>query len=191
MKLRNLFSIFGILALSALAASAQDSTIKSAGIYQIAGAPTSGTSEVQTITFGGTPTGGTFTLASGTNGRTSAAIAWSATNSTLVANTQAGLDALNAPGSGNTVVAVGTMTSGIGTLTVTFQGKLAKLDVPQLVPVSSLTGTSPTLAVTTTTAGVTATFRTATPGTILCDTVTPGLYFNSSATLYSPTWTSK
>jgi hypothetical protein len=31
--------------------------------YQSAGAPSAGTSEIQTLTIGGTPTGGTFTLA--------------------------------------------------------------------------------------------------------------------------------
>jgi hypothetical protein len=47
-------------------------------IQQFAGTPSAGTDEVQTITFGGTPTGGTFTLTF--QGVTTAAISWSATN---------------------------------------------------------------------------------------------------------------
>ncbi len=40
-----------------------------------AGAPSAGTSEVQTLTIGGTPTGGTFTIHF--EGFTSSAITWS------------------------------------------------------------------------------------------------------------------
>ena len=90
-----------------------------------------GTNEVQTLTFGGTPTGGTFTLTF--DGYTTAPISWSSTNATLVANIDAALEALPNIGAGGVTVAVGTMTNGIGTITVTFGGILAIMLVVQLV----------------------------------------------------------
>src|SRR5690349_13030962 len=89
-----------------------------------AGTPSAGTDEVQTITVGGTPTGGTFTLTF--QNRTTAAITWSATNNTLRDNVDAALEALPNIGTGGVTTAVGTMTAGIGTLTVTFAGNLTK-----------------------------------------------------------------
>lgn len=113
--------------------------------------------EVQTITFGGTPTGGTFKFSF--KGQTTAAISWNATNGTLVSNVDTALEALPAIGAGGVVTAVGTMTAGIGTLTVTFSGAtVAGAAQPQLVVAdNSLTGTTPTLAVAETTAGVSST----------------------------------
>jgi hypothetical protein len=90
--------------------------------YSSAGAPSAGTNEVQTITIGGTPDGGTFKLAFG--GFRTAAIPWSATNNTLRDNVDAALEALPSIGTGGVATAVGTMTAGIGTLTVTFSGGL-------------------------------------------------------------------
>src|SRR5436190_23792973 len=81
-----------------------------------AGAPGAGTSEVQTLTIGGTPTGGTFKIAF--DGFTTAAITWSATNATLLANIQAALDALPNVGTNGLVAAAGTLTAGIGTITL-------------------------------------------------------------------------
>src|SRR4051794_15606160 len=83
-----------------------------------AGVPGAGTSEIQTITIGGTPTGGTFRLRY--EGQTTANIPWNATNATLVASIDAALEALATVGTGNVTTAVGTMTAGIGTITVTF-----------------------------------------------------------------------
>lgn len=125
-------------------------------VYSSAGAPGAGTNEVQTITIGGTPTGGTFKL--GFNGWTTAAIAWSATNATLVANILAGLVALPSIGAAGVAVAVGTMTAGIGTITVTFNGgNVQRRAVPNITVVdNSMTGTAPTIAVAETTPGVNA-----------------------------------
>jgi hypothetical protein len=142
------------------------------------GAPTNGTSEIQRLTFGGTPSGGTFKLKF--RGRTTASITWSSTNNTLRDNVDAALEALSSIGADNVTVAVGTMTAGIGFLTITFAGDLAKLDVPPIaVALNSLTGSSPTLAVTTTTAGVTATRRNASDGDVLADTLNGAAYLNT------------
>lgn len=153
----------------------------------VAGAPVAGTDEVQTITFGGTPTGGTFKLAF--KGQTTAAISWSATNATLVSNIDTALEALTTIGSGNVTTAVGTMTAGIGTITVTFTGSLAKKAVPLISVFSNdLTGTAPTLAVAETTPGVDATSRGAPKGARLVDT-TNGIAYINTGTATIPTWT--
>jgi hypothetical protein len=155
--------------------------------YTSAGAPVAGTSEVQTITFGGTPTGGTFKLRF--DGFTTAAITWSATNNTLRDNVDAALEALPNIGTGGVTTAVGTMTAGIGTLTVTFAGNLAKKAVATItVTDNSLTGTSPTVAVVETTPGVDAAGRGAAPGATLVDT-TNGVAYINTGTALSPTWT--
>lgn len=152
-----------------------------------AGTPSAGTSEVQTITFGGTPDGGTFKLAF--DGQTTAAISWSATNNTLVANIDAALEALTNIGTGGVTTAVGTMTSGIGTITLTFAGALAAKAVNTVtVADNSLTGTSPTLAVAETTPGVDATYRGVGKGVLVVDT-TNGLLYINTGTAYSPTYT--
>lgn len=160
------------------------------GVYEglfSAGAPSNGTSEVQTLTIGGTPDGGTFKLAYA--GFTTAAIAWSATNNTLRDNVDAALEALPTIGAGNVTTAVGTMTAGIGTLTITFAAALGKLAVPTItVADNSLTGTSPTLAVAETTPGVDATARGAPKGATLTDTTNGELYINTG-TAQAPTWT--
>jgi hypothetical protein len=156
-------------------------------IFPSAGAPVNGTNEVQTITIGGTPTAGTFTLTY--DGFTTAPITWSATNGTLVANIDAALEALPNIGTGGVVTAVGTMTAGIGTIAVTFSGaNLAKRAVNTITSVSSLTGTSPTLAVTETTPGVRATALGTGKGGLLTDTTNGILYINTG-TAAAPTWT--
>ena len=157
------------------------------GPYENAGVPGAGTSEVQTLTIGGTPDGGTFKLAY--DGQITAAIAWSATNNTLRDNVDAALEALTNIGASGVAVAVGTMTAGIGTLTITFGGDLAKLAV-NLITVSenALTGTSPTLAVAETTPGVTADFRGAKKGALVTDVTNGKLYINTGTAL-APTWT--
>ena len=111
------------------------------------------TNEVQTLTFGGTITGGTFILAF--NGETTSAISWSSTNATLVSNIDTALGALaSVGGAGNVTTAVGTMTAGIGTITVTFVNDLGERNVPLMTKDSTnLTGTVPTLAVSLTTEG--------------------------------------
>lgn len=152
-----------------------------------AGAPSAGTDEVQTVTIGGTPTGGTFKLAY--KSKTTAAIAWSATNATLVANIDAALEALSTIGTGGVTTAVGTMTAGIGTITLTFVGPNAKKAVPLVTVVqNSMTGTAPTIAIAETTPGVSASHRGAAKGTIVTDTTNGKAYINTG-TATVPTWT--
>lgn len=102
--------------------------------------------EVQTITVTGTPTGGTYTLTYA--GQTTAAIAYNAT----AAAVQSALSALANIGSGNVTCAGGPHP---GTaVTATFTGALAGTDVSQMTATGSFTGgSSPTVTVTTTTAG--------------------------------------
>lgn len=189
--MKNILAIFAAIAF-ALPALAQDSTISSSQVYRYAGVPSSGTSEIDTLTIQSSTSGGTFTIAVA-DGRTTAAIAWSGTNATLVANVDAALESLNVIGTGGVTTAVGSMTAGIGTITITMAGKNAKRDMPALsIGTNSLTGgAAPTL--TTTTAGVAATFRNARPGELLVDTVTPDLYINDATTGGDagpgPTWT--
>lgn len=157
------------------------------GLFEFAGTPGAGTSEVQTITFGGTPDGGTFKLAF--DGQTTAAISWSATNNTLRDNVDTALEALTNIGTGGVTTAVGTMTAGVGTLTVTFAGNLTKQAVNTIsVADNSLTGTAPTLAVAETTPGVDADFRGAKKGALVTDT-TNGLLYINTGTALAPTWT--
>jgi hypothetical protein len=155
------------------------------GILENAGAPGAGTNEVQTLTIGGTPTGGTFTLALGA--QRTGAISWNATNATLIGNMNTALDAVF--GTASIVAAVGTMTNGIGTATLTFSGnEYAKTAQPLMTATNSLTGTSPTLALAETTPGVSATPYQAPKGALVSDTTNGKLYINSG-TAYSPTWT--
>jgi hypothetical protein len=152
-----------------------------------AGAPTAGTDEVQTITIGGTPTGGTFTLRY--RGRTTAPITWSSTNGTLIANIDAALEALDVIGTGGVTTAVGSMTAGIGTATVTFVGTNAKkAHETMTVGTNSLTGTAPTVAVAETTPGVNASHRGAPVGASLVDRTAGKAYINTG-TATVPTWT--
>jgi hypothetical protein len=159
---------------------------KTLGPFTFTEAPVAGTNEVQTITIGGTPTAGSFQLTF--KGQTTAAITWSATNNTLRDRVDAALEALTTIGADNVTTAVGTMTSGVGTLTVTFVSALGKKDMPLMTVRSALTGTSPTIAVTTTTPGVNATLRGAAPGALAIRTDTPLVYVNTG-TAIAPTWT--
>ena len=107
---------------------------------------TGSTNEVQTATISGTPTGGTFKLSF--RGAESAAIAYNAAAATV----QTALQALRSIGSGNVTVSG----SAGGPYTITFVGALAGQNVPLLVlSDNSLTGgTSPTVGIVQTTAGV-------------------------------------
>lgn len=160
------------------------------GVYEgwtSEGAPSNGTNEVQTLTIGGTPTGGTFKLKY--DGATTAAITWSATNATLLANINTALAALNNVGASGWTATAGTLTAGIGTILLTAGGNLAKLAVNTItVADNSLTGTSPTLAVAETTPGVTATARGAPIGGELTD-ITNGKAYINTGTALAPTWT--
>lgn len=157
------------------------------GGYQTAGAPVAGTNAIQTLTIGGTPTGGTFRLAF--EGFVTGDIAWSSTNNTLRDNVDAALEALPNIGASGVTTAVGTMTAGVGTLTITFAGNrglsvLADITVNN----NSMTGTAPTVGVATTTPGVGASARGAPKGATLVDT-TNGIAYINTGTALAPTWT--
>lgn len=108
--------------------------------------PSAGTNEVQSVTLT-SATGGTFTLSFG--GQTTAAIAFNAAASAV----QTALEALSTIGAGNVAV---TGAAG-GPYTVTFQNALGATDVAQMTASGALlTGTSPSVAVATTTPGVAA-----------------------------------
>ena len=94
--------------------------------------------EVQQLSFFGTIGGGSFTLTYGTN-LTTGPINWNATPAQLAANIQAGLNGIF--GSGNTLVAPTSAT----TYSITFQGLLAKANLPQLTVTNSLTGSNATV----------------------------------------------
>jgi hypothetical protein len=147
------------------------------GIRTSAGAPGAGTDEVQTLTIDAT--GGTFKLAY--DSQITASIAWSATNNTLRDNVDAALEALSNVGAGNVTTAVGTMTAGVGTLTITFTGALAKKAVNTItVNTNALTGTK-TLTIAETTPGVDAANRGAPLGALTVDTTNGILYQASTA----------
>lgn len=150
-----------------------------------AGSPTNGTSEVQTIDLGGTPTGGTFILTH--EGFSTTAITWTAVDATLIAAIEAALVALPSIGTGGCAVADGTLTSGIGTVTVTFAGNRARQPVGAISYISSLTGTAPTITVTETTPGVSATHRGCPKGQRLIDTNRGYEYVNMGTALV-PSW---
>lgn len=131
-----------------------------AGVATVTGAPSAGTSEVQTVATTGIPTGGTFKLSF--KGQQTAAIAYNA-DATAV---DTALEALSTIGSGNVTCGGGPLPTGV---TVTFAGALAGRAVPLLTLTdNSLTGgSSPTVTITETTPGVTATLRDAPVGTLL------------------------
>jgi hypothetical protein len=158
------------------------------GVLPVAGAPGTGTDEVQTITIGGTITGMTFKLT--LEGFTTAGIAWSATNGTLVANIDAALEALTNVGTGGVTVAAGSLTAGIGTITATFTGG-ARAKAPVGLMTAAITAsvaTTPTVSVARTTPGVAATFAGVGKGVVASDTTNGKLYQNTG-TAAVPIWT--
>lgn len=162
-----------------------------ARVQSFAGTPGAGTSAVQTVTIGGAPTANpgvsTFTL--GFEGYTTAPIDWSATNGTLVSNIDTALEALGSIGTGGVTTAVGTMTAGVGTITLTFAGNRASQPVSTVTVVANnMTGAAPTISVATTTPGVSADFRGAGKGALVTDT-TNGLLYINTGTANVPTWT--
>lgn len=140
--------------------------------------PINGTNAVHLLTIGGTPTAGNIQFSF--NNRISASATWSATNATLLANINTALAGLF--GAGNVTATADSLTSGIGTIYLTFGGTYAC--VPQntlIVAINNLTGTSPTAVITNSTTGVQATFRQATPGASLL--YTGGVNSNAVQTL--------
>lgn len=161
------------------------------GIVTAAGAPVNGTNEVQTLTLGGTPTGGTFKI--NYEGAVSSAITWTATDATLVSRINTALDAMRTLGTAWVVATAGTVSSGIGTILLTFSGgDVAKKNVSLMTATSSLTGTSPTIAIATTTAGVDATRQGAPTGSIYVDaTASSGKIYMNTGSAAAPTWTAQ
>lgn len=150
---------------------------------QGSGAPVDGVSEVQTLTFGGTPTGGTFKLR---RSLVTAAITWANVNATLVAAIDAALEALASIGVGGVVTAVGTMTAGIGTITLTFAATGPQMAIT--IADNSMTGTAPTLTSAVTTPGAAGTGGgQAGPGSRYTDSAAGNLYLNGG-TKIKPIW---
>lgn len=157
------------------------------GPYEVSGAPVNGTDEVQTLTIGGTPTGGTFKL--NFEGFVTSAITWSSTDNTLLSNINTAFNALASLGTSGCVATAGTLSSGIGTILLTFGANRGRQAIGSVIGVTSnaLTGSSPTLAVAETTPGVDATARGAAAGASLVDSTNGIRYFNAGTAL-APTW---
>jgi hypothetical protein len=116
------------------------------GVLQASAALLGGANEQQTVTITGTPTGGTFTLTY--NGATTANIAYNAAAAAVVS----ALEALPNIGPGNVAGSGGALP---GTpVVITFQNQLGRQNVGQMTAAHAFTGgTTPAIAVTTTTAG--------------------------------------
>lgn len=156
-------------------------------VLRIAGAPSAGTSEVQTLTIGGTPTGGTFKIAF--ESQVTSAITWSSNNTTLLANIQAALDALPSLGTNGCVAAAGTLVAGIGAGSLTFGAARAKENVELMtIAANNLTGTDPTVAITVATPGVDASFRGSPIGQLVVNASNGDVYSNTGTAL-APAWT--
>lgn len=127
-------------------AKSKDGSAWGVGPYNVVLGAT-GTNEVQTVTITGTPTGGNFTLTF--SGQTTANIAHNATSGAV----QTALEALSNIAPGDVVVTGG---PGPGTpYVVTFGGAYGKTNVPVMTAAHTFTGgTTPNVAVTTTTEGV-------------------------------------
>jgi hypothetical protein len=177
--------LLSTLAFSLLEAGSRRLPSFNGRIVHTATTPSAGTNEIQTLTFGGGTTTGNFKLTY--NGETTANIAWTATDATLVSNIDAALEALSSIGTGGVTTAAGTVSSGIGTVTVTFAGaNTAKLNVPQMTINTQTTGG--TLSVATTTAGVEADGRDLPKGTI-CIADDTGVSYQNTGSPPNPTWT--
>ncbi|HVZ40621.1 MAG TPA: hypothetical protein VHI13_15180 [Candidatus Kapabacteria bacterium] len=151
-----------------------------------AGAPTNGTSEVQSISISGSPTGGTFRLRLGTYSIRTVAIPFNADAATVAL----ALVALPGIGTGGITCSGGPLP---GTpVSVAFAGTNAVRDMPPLTVQASLLtgGTNPAVAVSVTTPGVTATARGAPSGALLIDTAGVRLYQNEG-TANAPLWVAR
>lgn len=155
----------------------------SMGPIMSAGAPSAGTNEVQTATVGGT--GGTSTFKLILDGIKTAAIAWSATNATLLSNINTALDA--AFGASQIVATDSTLSSGLGDLLLTFSGSEFSKKAMSAMTAEIVTGAL-TIAIAETTAGVDATARGLAAGGLVIDTTNKKLYVNTG-TPNSPTFT--
>jgi hypothetical protein len=157
------------------------------GPYVSEGVPGAGTDNIQNLVFSGSSLGGTFKLAFG--GQHTGAINWSATNATLVGSIDAALEGLSTVGSSGCTTGSTTLTSGIGTVTVTFTGTLGKMPQPAIVAnYASLTGTAAALTVSEATAGVFPAGIRPLTGALCVDTTNKFVYINTGTSL-APTWT--
>jgi len=145
--------------------------------------PSAGTNEVQTITL--------TSFSGGTNSVTFAGKSATFVLSATAANSAISTSASNALVSLATIGAGGVNVSTTGTanrvIAVTFQGNNAKKDVP-VMTAAVVSGTN-TIAVATTTPGVTADGRSSGKGQLLMDLSTGFYYSNTSSTSLQPTWT--
>lgn len=152
---------------------------------RIGTSPTNGTNEIQRITFNVTMSEGTY-FQLGWNGRATSNILWMDTNDALLdTNIQHAL--IQIFGAGNTATVIGTLSSGVGYVNVTFSGAYAKKPVGGTITVPS-NGTGGVIAVTKPTAGVLASYRSAIPGAHLIETDVPTEFMNTSLTQFSPVW---
>lgn len=153
------------------------------GIMYLATAPnTAAVNEVQTLTFGGAPAGN-YVL----NVRsTSLTIAWSAVNATLISALQAALDTVPGVGAGHIVAAVGTMTAGVGTATLTYSGA-SVAGQPQLLPVVVTPPSPGTLTIALTTAGAAQNPPSPRKGALVMNEST-GILVQNTGTAASPVW---
>jgi len=144
-----------------------------------AAAPVDGTNEVQSLDITGVPTGGTFKVAF--DGFISGDINFDDD----AAAVELVLEAMPNIGAGAATVAGTNPNFG-----VTFGANLAKLAVPEFTLYENLLtgGTSPTVAPSTDTPGVTATHRGAGLGSLAVDESSGDLYINAGTAL-EPTWT--
>jgi hypothetical protein len=155
-------------------------------ILRNAGVPGQGTNETQTLTIGATPTGGSFKLSF--ESQTTTAIAWNANNTTLLASIQAALDALTSLGTNGCVATAGTLTAGVGTITLTFGAARERQAVETIAIANNSLTPAATLTNVEATPGVDAAFRGYPVGTTVVDTTNKILYINTgTATL--PVWT--
>lgn len=155
-----------------------------AGNVTFAGTPSAGTSSVNTLTIAASTSGGSSTLTFG--GLTTPSFAWNATNATLLSNIQLALD--NTFGTNAFVAAAGSLTAGIGTITLTASNRLAALAIGAMTITNGFTGGS-AATVSETTAGVTATYWGCAKGTVVKDTTNGKLFINTGVSRGAPTWT--
>ena len=140
--------------------------------YYGAGAPVDGTDEVQTLTKSGTLSGGTFRL--GFGGFVTTALAYNASAATIVA----ALEALPNIGSGGVTATGGPINT--TAVVLTFAGNLGRKAVALItLYTNSLTGSSPTIGIAETTAGVDSTPDRAAPGAEYRDTTNGVEYINT------------
>lgn len=154
------------------------------------GAPDAGTDAVQTITFSGAAVStGTFKLQVGPY--ITAAIPGSATAATIVASIDSALELLPIIGTGGVTTAAGTYTAGAGTITCTFSGANTSRRPWPLMTVAdnSLTGT-PTIVITTSTAGVRPSIPSAPKGALVINAAT-GDILSNTGTPAAQVWTSR